>query len=141
MAVDPETGAVHLLRFTTAHDVGMVLNPVDHQGQIEGAVVQSIGYALTEELAVEEGRVSSANFGDYKMPTMPDIPPLHTVLPASESGPGPYNTRGIGDPPLPQWPRRLPTPGPMRLASASRACRLQRKRCPGLWQSRHEPRP
>jgi len=99
VAVDPETGAVQLLRFTTAHDVGQVLNPMDHQGQIEGAVMQGIGYALSEELVVDEGRVTNVSFGDYKIPTMPDIPALHTVILASESGPGPYNARGIGENP------------------------------------------
>ena len=100
VAVDPETGAVQLLRFTTAHDVGQVLNPMDHQGQIEGAVMQGIGYALSEELVVDEGRVTSVSFGDYKIPNMQDIPALHTVILASESGPGPYNARGIGENPI-----------------------------------------
>jgi CO/xanthine dehydrogenase Mo-binding subunit len=100
VSVDPETGAVQLLRFTTAHDVGRVLNPVDHQGQIEGAVVQGIGYGLTEELGVDEGRVDSANFGDYKIPNVKDIPELKTVVLASESGPGPYNAKGIGENPV-----------------------------------------
>jgi CO/xanthine dehydrogenase Mo-binding subunit len=99
VAVDPETGAVQLLRLTTAHDVGQVLNPMDHQGQIEGAVMQGIGYALSEELVVDEGRVTNVGFGDYKIPTMQDIPALHTVILASESGPGPYNARGIGENP------------------------------------------
>jgi CO/xanthine dehydrogenase Mo-binding subunit len=99
VSVDPETGAVKLLRFTTAHDVGRILNPVDHQGQIEGAVVQGIGYSLSEELLVDEGRVSSAHFGDYKIPNVQDIPELKTVILASESGPGPYNARGIGENP------------------------------------------
>ena len=94
VAVDPETGEVQLLRFTTAHDVGQVLNPMDHQGQIEGAVMQGIGYALSEELVVDEGRVTNVSFGDYKIPNMQDIPALHTVILASESGPGPYNARG-----------------------------------------------
>jgi xanthine dehydrogenase molybdenum-binding subunit len=98
--VDPETGAVHLLRLTTAHDVGKVLNPLDHQSQIEGAVMQGMGYALSEELGVDEGRVTSVSLGDYKMPTMQDIPALHTVLLESESGPGPYNAKGIGENPL-----------------------------------------
>ena len=100
VAVDPETGAVQLLRFTTAHDVGRVLNPMDHQGQIEGAVMQGIGYALSEELTVDEGRVTSVSFGDYKIPTIQDIPTLHTAILASESGPGPYNARGIGENPI-----------------------------------------
>jgi CO/xanthine dehydrogenase Mo-binding subunit len=100
VVVDPETGAVRLLHLTTAHDVGQVLNPMDHQGQIEGAVMQGIGYALSEELVVDEGRVTSVSFGDYKIPNMQDIPVLHTVILASESGPGPYNARGIGENPI-----------------------------------------
>jgi CO/xanthine dehydrogenase Mo-binding subunit len=100
VSVDLETGAVKLLRFTTAHDVGKVLNPVDHQGQIEGAVVQGIGYGLTEELGVDEGKVVSVNFGDYKIPNMKDIPELNTVVLESESGPGPYNAKGIGENPI-----------------------------------------
>src|SRR6266511_2057472 len=100
VAVDPETGEVQLQRFTTAHDAGKVLNPMDHQGQIEGAVVQGIGYALTEELAVDEGKVTSVSFGDYKVPNMQDIPALQTVVLESESGPGPYNARGIGENPI-----------------------------------------
>jgi CO/xanthine dehydrogenase Mo-binding subunit len=100
VAVDPETGKVQLLRFTTAHDVGKVLNPMDHQGQIEGAVVQGIGYGLTEELGVDEGRVDTVNFGDYKIPNIKDIPALNTVVLASESGPGPYKAKGIGENPI-----------------------------------------
>jgi CO/xanthine dehydrogenase Mo-binding subunit len=98
--VDPETGEVQLLRFTTAHDVGRVLNPLDHQGQIEGAIVQAIGYGLSEDLAVDEGKVTTVNFGDYKIPNIKDIPELQTVVLASESGPGPYDARGIGENPV-----------------------------------------
>jgi CO/xanthine dehydrogenase Mo-binding subunit len=100
VSVDPETGEVTLLRFTTAHDVGRVLNPLDHQGQIEGAVVQGIGYALTEELRVEEGRVANVSFGEYKIPSIKDIPRLETVVLESENGPGPYNAKGIGENPV-----------------------------------------
>jgi xanthine dehydrogenase molybdenum-binding subunit len=98
--VDPETGEVRLRRLTTAHDVGKILNPMDHQGQIEGAVMQGIGYGLTEELRVDEGRVETVNFGDYKIPNMQDVPELKTVLLESDSGPGPYNARGIGENPI-----------------------------------------
>jgi CO/xanthine dehydrogenase Mo-binding subunit len=100
VSVDPETGQVKLLRFTTAHDVGKVLNPLDHQGQIEGAVVQSIGYALMEELQVEQGRVGSHNLGEYRIPNIQDIPDVKTVLLESESGVGPYGAKGIGENPL-----------------------------------------
>jgi CO/xanthine dehydrogenase Mo-binding subunit len=100
VAVDPETGEVKLLRFTTAHDVGQIVNPIGHQGQIEGAIMQGIGYALTEELQVEDGRVTNPSFGEYKLPTMPDVPPLTTVLVESPHGVGPYHIKGIGESPL-----------------------------------------
>lgn len=99
--VDEETGQVNLTTFTTAHDVGTILNPISHQGQIEGAVMQGIGYALMEELKYDEGRVSTLSFGDYKIPTMQDIPELRTVLVQSDSGgPTPYGGKSIGEQPI-----------------------------------------
>jgi CO/xanthine dehydrogenase Mo-binding subunit len=73
---------------------------MDHQGQIEGAVMQGIGYGLTEELRVDEGKVETVNFGDYKIPNIRDVPELKTVVLESDSGPGPYNARGIGENPI-----------------------------------------
>jgi xanthine dehydrogenase molybdenum-binding subunit len=99
VAVDPETGQVRLRRLTTVHDVGTILNPLLHQGQIEGAVVQGIGYALTEELGMEDGRVTTPHLGDYKLPTMADVPDLATVLVPSGEGPGPYQAKPIGEGP------------------------------------------
>jgi CO/xanthine dehydrogenase Mo-binding subunit len=99
--VDEETGQVKLTKFTSAHDVGTILNPISHQGQIDGAVMQGIGYALMEELKYDEGRVSTLSFGDYKIPTMRDIPELRTVLIKSESGgPTPYGGKSIGEQPI-----------------------------------------
>ncbi len=99
--VDENTGQVRLTRFTTAHDVGTILNPIAHQGQIEGAVMQGIGYALMEELKYDEGRISTLSFGDYKIPNMRDIPELRTVLVRSESGgPTPYGGKAIGEQPI-----------------------------------------
>ena len=92
-----ETGQVKVNKIVTAHDVGMVLNPLNHQGQVEGGVIQGLGYALMEELATQDGRVSSLSLGDYKIPTMPDIPELKTVLVQSKSGPAPYESKGIGE--------------------------------------------
>ena len=99
VSVDPETGQVHVLRFTTAHDVGRILNPVGHQGQINGGVIQGLGYALMEELSVEDGQVTSLSFGDYKIPTIRDVPPLQTVLIESDGGVGPYQIKSIGETP------------------------------------------
>jgi CO/xanthine dehydrogenase Mo-binding subunit len=95
--VDPETGQVRLRRLTTAHDVGTVINPLNHQGQIEGGVVQGIGQGLIEELLVEDGRVMTPNLGEYKLPTIADIPPLTTVLVEAGTGPGPYASKAIGE--------------------------------------------
>ena len=100
VAVDPETGQVQLLRFTTAHDVGTVLNPLGHQGQIDGGVVQGVGYALMEELRAEEGRITSTSFGEYKVPNIRDVPELNTVLLEPEGGVGPYDIKGIGENPI-----------------------------------------
>jgi CO/xanthine dehydrogenase Mo-binding subunit len=99
--VDEDTGQVKLTRFTTAHDVGTILNPIAHQGQIEGAVMQGIGYALMEELQYDEGKVSNVSLGEYKLPTIGDIPELRTVLVRSAgNGPTPYGGKAIGEQPI-----------------------------------------
>ena len=96
--VDTETGQVYLSKFTSAHDVGAVLNPLGHQSQIDGTVMQGIGYALTEDLQYDEGHVTTLSMGEYKIPSMPDMPELRTVLVKSESGgPGPYGGKAIGE--------------------------------------------
>ena len=95
--VDPETGQVTVQRIVTAHDVGTVINPMLHQGQIDGGIIQGLGYALMEEMTSEDGRVSSLSLGDYKIPTIADIPKLETVLLESPAGPTPYQGKGIGE--------------------------------------------
>jgi CO/xanthine dehydrogenase Mo-binding subunit len=100
VSVDPGTGEVTLRKLTTAHDTGAIMNPVGHQGQIDGGVVQGFGYGLIEYLPVQEGRVEVANFGEYKIPNIQDIPPLKTVIVASASGVGPYKVKGIGENPI-----------------------------------------
>ena len=100
VAVDPESGEVKLLHFTTAHDTGIIVNPVGHQGQIDGGVVQGIGYGLMEQVQVDGGRVNTTHFGDYKIPTPKDIPDLTTVIVQTVGGVGPYKTKGIGENPV-----------------------------------------
>ena len=100
VSVDPETGEVKLRRITTAHDTGVIMNPIGHQGQIDGGVVQGLGYGMIEYLPVQDGRVEVAHFGEYKIPNVKDIPPLKTVLLESESGVGPYKVKGIGENPI-----------------------------------------
>ncbi len=98
--VDPETGQVQVRRIVSAHDVGMILNPLGHQGQIDGAVIQGVGSALMEGSEVEEGKVVAANMGDYKLPTMADIPDLTTIHVPAVEGPAPYGGKSIGEEPF-----------------------------------------
>lgn len=96
--VDPETGQVWLRKFTTAHDVGTIINPIGHQGQVEGGVVQAIGFALMEELVIDEtGRVTNPSLADFKVPTERDIPEMRTVLIEASKGSGPYNIKSAGE--------------------------------------------
>ena len=95
--VDRETGKAEVKRMITAHDVGTVINPLTHQGQIEGGLVQGLGYALMEEVVTEGGKVLTASFGDYRIPAIADIPPLETVLVEDPAGPGPFAAKQIGE--------------------------------------------
>lgn len=95
--VDPQTGAVRLHRFITAHDTGTIINPLTHQGQIDGAAVMGVGQGIMEELVMDSGRVTNNNLGDYKLPTAADIPKLTTVLVPSPGGVGPKNAKPIGE--------------------------------------------
>ncbi|HLF76803.1 MAG TPA: xanthine dehydrogenase family protein molybdopterin-binding subunit [Dehalococcoidia bacterium] len=95
--VDLETGEPKLHRFVTAHDVGTILNPVAHEGQILGGVIQGLGYALMEELVYEDGRIVNPHFGAYKIPVIQDIPDIETVLVETPAGPVPYAGKAIGE--------------------------------------------
>ena len=95
--VDRETGQVKVLRLVTAHDVGTVINQMAHQGQIDGGVVTGLGLAVTEELVFDGGQVLNGNLGDYKLPTIADVPPLETVLIQTAGGTGPYESKAIGE--------------------------------------------
>jgi carbon-monoxide dehydrogenase large subunit len=97
VSVDPETGEVKLLKLITVHDTGQILNPIGHQGQINGGVVLGIGFAMMEEMRLEDGRITNVSLGDYKLPTMRDIPELKTVLLEPTQGTGPYGVKGIGE--------------------------------------------
>lgn len=95
--VDRETGLLKVRRFITAHDVGTVINPLTHQGQIEGGVIQGLGYATMEEMVTENGKVVTLNLGDYRIPCIQDLPPLQTVLVEDPAGPGPFAAKQIGE--------------------------------------------
>jgi carbon-monoxide dehydrogenase large subunit len=95
--VDPDTGAVRVHRVVSAHDVGTIINPVAHQGQIDGATIMGMGQGMMEELVMDGGRVTNNNLGDYKLPSVKDIPELKTVLVKTTGGVGPLDSKPIGE--------------------------------------------
>jgi xanthine dehydrogenase molybdopterin-binding subunit B len=69
--VDQETGEVKVLKVVSVHDSGRIINPMAAEGQVHGGVHMGIGYALYEELVLEQGRVVNASFADYHVPNSP----------------------------------------------------------------------
>jgi CO/xanthine dehydrogenase Mo-binding subunit len=96
--VDRETGGLFIKNVLLVANTGQIINPVTHQGQIEGAFIFGLGAALTEEVVLDEdGRVTALSLGDYKLMCMRDIPPLRTVLVPGHDADGPFGARGIGE--------------------------------------------
>ncbi len=97
--VDTDTGIVRLLKCTAAHDVGRVLNQLGIEGQIEGGIVMGQGYALTEDLMIEDGHCINPNFRDYKLITAPEIPEMDLHFIETMDGEGPQGAKGVGEAP------------------------------------------
>ncbi len=97
--VDEMTGEVELLKFVASHDVGTAINPISVEGQIEGGAVMGIGYALTEEVVMKDGRMANPVLHDYLIPTAMDLGDWETIVTESGEGMGPKGARGIGEPP------------------------------------------
>jgi xanthine dehydrogenase molybdenum-binding subunit len=95
--VDVETGKVRVLKIVAAHDVGRAINPMYVEGQIEGGIQMGIGYALTEELQVRDGRVLNPSFLDYRVPTALDMPKIETVIIETSDPEGPFGAKGVGE--------------------------------------------
>ncbi len=100
VAVDTETGEITLLKSAACHDVGRAINPAAVVGQIQGGGAQGLGYALMEEVKVEEGRIQSRSLSEYLIPTAQDIPTTEAIILESGSGVGPFGAKGIGEPAL-----------------------------------------
>src|SRR5680860_1016358 len=98
--VDTETGKVDIIRYIAAHDVGRAINPMLLKGQIYGAALMGVGYALTEEMIYQEGRLLNPNFRDYKILTAMDTLPVEPVIIEDPDTDGPYGAKGIGEPGL-----------------------------------------
>ncbi len=96
--VDDETGEVEVLKVTAVHDCGFPINPMLVEGQIQGGISMGIGYALLEEIVVENGCVLNPNFVDYVLPTASDMPEVQIGFIESLDPRGPFGAKGIGEP-------------------------------------------
>ena len=101
LEVDPDTGKVTILRYTAVQDAGKAIHPSYVEGQMQGGVVQGIGWALNEEYFFnEQGQMMNSSFLDYRMPTALDLPMIDTVI-VEVANPGhPYGVRGVGEVPI-----------------------------------------
>jgi CO/xanthine dehydrogenase Mo-binding subunit len=95
--VDPRTGQVKVKKLTTVHDSGTVLNHLSYQGQVDGGVVTGLGFAMMEDSSLVDGKMSTANLGEFKMPTVADVPKLTTVLMEDTTGPTPFQGKAIAE--------------------------------------------
>jgi CO/xanthine dehydrogenase Mo-binding subunit len=109
--VDPETGKVDILRYTASQDAGTAIHPSYVEGQIQGGVVQGIGWGLNEEYFYDgTGTMRNSTFLDYRMPTCYDLPMIDTIIVEVPNPGHPYGVRGVGEVPI--------VPPPAALANA-----------------------
>jgi putative selenate reductase molybdopterin-binding subunit len=97
LSVDRDTGALTIHDVVFVADVGTIINPVAHRGQIDGGFVMGLGTALTEELQIEDGRLVNIALSDYKLPCQRDMPPFRVIMMEPGDGPGPYGARAAGE--------------------------------------------
>ena len=96
--VDPDTGAVKILRYTVFQDAGKAVHPDYVEGQFQGGAVQGIGWALNEEYIYgEDGVLQNAGFLDYRIPVASDLPMIDTVILEIPNPGHPYGVRGVGE--------------------------------------------
>jgi CO/xanthine dehydrogenase Mo-binding subunit len=98
VAVDVDTGQVRVLKFVASFDIGQAINCLSAEGQLEGGSVCGLGYALLEDLKIEEGRTVTPALDTYLVPTATDTPDVQAVMIESRGGVGPFGAKGIGEP-------------------------------------------
>jgi len=95
--VDTLTGSTKVLRFFLSTDSGKMINPQSYTGQCEGAVVQGLGFALTEETQIENGVIKTNNFTTYIIPTICDVPEIQIDPVETYEKLGPFGAKGLGE--------------------------------------------
>jgi CO/xanthine dehydrogenase Mo-binding subunit len=97
--VDRQTGTVNILRFAQAQDVGVAINPMAVEGQIDGGVVQGIGRAVSEAVLIENGAIRNPSLTTYLMPMAADVPAIENILVQVPTDDGPFGARAVAEPP------------------------------------------
>ncbi len=95
--IDPETGQVRVRKVISAHDVATIINPITHQGQVDGGTIQGFGFALIENLIEDNGNILTTNLGEYKLPNICDIPEHEMFHVRDREGPGPFQAKPVGE--------------------------------------------
>jgi len=99
--VDPDTGRVHVVRYTVIQDAGKAIHPSYVEGQLQGGAVQGIGWALNEEYIYDDkGRMQNAGFLDYRIPVCSDVPMIDTVIVEIPNPNHRFGVRGVGETPI-----------------------------------------
>jgi len=91
------TGEVRVLKVISANDVGMAVNPLGLQGQVEGGVMMGLGNALTEEFIMEDGRVVTDHLARYRIPGIMLTPEITSIIVEHPTAEGPYGAKGVGE--------------------------------------------
>jgi CO/xanthine dehydrogenase Mo-binding subunit len=98
--VDTLTGETRVTKVHSVHDAGRIINPTTAEGQVEGGVVQGLGYALMEEHALRDGHILNDQFSTYIIPTPLDTPEIKSILVEHHYPWGPYGAKGLGETPI-----------------------------------------
>lgn len=95
--VDEHLGQVEVVKIVAAHDVGRAINPLGIEGQIEGSCLMGMGYALTEEFRLDQGRILTDNLRKCHIPTFKKCPEIVTIIVEDEEPSGPFGAKGIAE--------------------------------------------
>ncbi len=137
---DTRTYETHLTDFYALQDVGKVLNPIFAEGQVQGGVAQGIGYALSEKVVYQEGRVINNQMTNYIMPTSVDLPVIRVGFFEAPYAGGPGGAKGVGELPI-------DGPAPAILNALHQATQLNLTHIPAIpevifteWNQNHDKR-
>ena len=97
VAVNKITGEVEVLKVISANDVGMAINPLGLQGQVEGGVMMGLGHALTEEFVVEDGYINTDYLARYRIPGIMLTPEIASIVIERPTDDGPFGAKGVGE--------------------------------------------